>query len=87
MPKRPYASLQDWLERTGTPQITLARLAKISPAYLSRILSRSRRCSVEKALKLSSVTGVPVEKLVEWGKSRRPAIPEQAFKSGVGKCA
>lgn len=85
--KRPYASLQDWLERTGTPQVTLARLAKISPAYLSRILSRSRRCSVEKALKLSSVTGVPVEKLVEWGKSRPPAIPEQSFKTGRAKCA
>jgi transcriptional regulator with XRE-family HTH domain len=87
MAKRPYDSLQDWLERTGTPQLTLAKLANISPAYLSRILSRSRRCSITFALRLSEVTGVPVEKLVEWSKYRPQAITDRPFKSSRRKCA
>jgi transcriptional regulator with XRE-family HTH domain len=64
--KRPYTSLQDWLERTGTSQVELSKLSGIKPPHLSKILSRSRRCSLEKALRLFYVTGVPVEKLVEW---------------------
>lgn len=85
--KRPYASLQDWLERTGTPQVTLSKLTGIKPPHLSKILSRSRRCSIEKALILSEVTGVPVEKLVEW-KTRRPRTTfERSLKRQIPKCA
>ena len=65
---RPYASLQDWLERTGTNQAALAKLVGIKSPHMSMLLKGSRRCSIVLALKLSHVTGVPVENLVEWPK-------------------
>ncbi len=68
MKKRPYTSLHDWLDRTGTPQYVLARMCDISEPALSMLLRGSRRCSLVKALRLSEATGVPVEKLVEWPK-------------------
>jgi plasmid maintenance system antidote protein VapI len=79
MKKRDYVSLQDWLERTGTPVQTLARLAEMDRTHLSRVLSHSRRCSISAALRLHRVTGVPVEKLVEWKASEPNAQIEQAF--------
>lgn len=66
--QKEYASLHDWLDRTGTPQYVLARMCEISEPALSMLLRGSRRCSLVKALRLSEVTGVPVEKLVEWPK-------------------
>jgi plasmid maintenance system antidote protein VapI len=66
--ERPYTSLQDYLERTGTTQSRLAAQVGIQKGHMSSILSGSRRCSLVLALKLSAVTGVPVEKLVEWPK-------------------
>jgi plasmid maintenance system antidote protein VapI len=65
---RPFSSLQDWMERTGTTQAKLASLAGIKPPHMSSVLKGSRRCSLAVALKLSAVTGVPVEKLVQWPK-------------------
>ena len=65
-----YSSLQDWMERTGTTQVELARRAGLPQSQLSQLLKGSRRCSVMKALALSHVTGVPVEKLVAWPKPR-----------------
>jgi plasmid maintenance system antidote protein VapI len=81
MKKRVYDSLQDWLERTGTPVGTLAQLAGIDRTHLSRVLSHSRRCSITVALRLHKVTGVPVEKLVEWKKCAPVAQVEPAFNS------
>lgn len=63
--KRPYANIWDWMERTGTNQAQIAAMTKIKRSFLSLILSRSRRCSLENALKLSAVSGVPVEKLFD----------------------
>lgn len=68
MKTQAYKSLQDWMERTGTPQAELARRAKMPKSQLSQLLSGSRRCSIGAALRLTAVTGVPVEKLVEWPK-------------------
>jgi len=65
-PDRPCESLQDWMERTGTNTEALAKLSGIQRPHLSKILSRSRRCSLVKALALSRLTGVPVENLVKW---------------------
>lgn len=70
MKTKAYTSLQDWMERTGTTQAELARRAQIPPSQLSQLLKGSRRCSLLKALALSKVTGVPVEKLVAWPKLR-----------------
>ncbi len=63
-----YSSLQDWMERTGTNQARLAKLAGMLPSQLSDVLKGSRRCSLQKALALHAVTGVPVEKMVAWPK-------------------
>lgn len=70
MRMKPYRSLQDWMERTGTTQAELARRVRMPESQLSQLLKGSRRCSLMRALALSKVTGVPVEKLVEWPKVR-----------------
>lgn len=64
--RRPYASLADWLDRTGTRQYQLAKMAGINESALSMLLRGSRRCSLRVAIRLSDITGVPVQKLVEW---------------------
>ncbi len=71
-PKRTYRSLQEYLDRTGTQQKTLARRARISEPFMSQILRGSRRCSLENALRLWEVTGVPVEKLTRWPRVSKP---------------
>lgn len=70
MPKRKpsYGSLHEWLDRTGTQQQTLARLIGIADSTLSMLLRGSRRCSLPLAMRIADITGVPVEKLVEWPK-------------------
>lgn len=68
MKTKQYKSLQDWMERTGTTQAELARRVRMPESQLSQLLKGSRRCSLMRALALSKVTGVPVEKLVEWPK-------------------
>lgn len=68
MKQKAYTSLQDWMERTGVSQSELARRAKMPQSQLSQLLTGSRRCSIMRALTLAKVTGVPVEKLVEWPK-------------------
>ena len=69
MPKRirrAYPTVQAWMEATGTNQQELARQLGISDSHLSNILSKSRRCSLFLALKISKYTNVPIEALVEW---------------------
>lgn len=70
MRTKSYSSLQDWMERTGTTQAELARRVRMPESQLSQLLKGSRRCSLMRALALSKITGVPVEKLVEWPKVR-----------------
>ena len=84
---RKYESLQEWMEGTGTNIEALAKLAGLQRPHLSKILSRSRRCSLLKALALSQVTGVPVENLVRWkGVPKRKPF-EHSVKNEVEKCA
>ena len=64
--RKSYRSLHDWLDRTGTPQYVLARMAGMSEPALSMLLRGSRRCSLVRALRLAEVTGVSVENLVRW---------------------
>ena len=80
--KTTFNSLHEWLDRTGTPQYVLARRAGMTESALSMLLRGSRRCSLRKALALSSVTGVPVEKLVRW-----PQFDETRQKRSYGKSA
>jgi antitoxin component HigA of HigAB toxin-antitoxin module len=69
MPKkfrRAYPTVQAWMEATGTNQAQLAKLIGISEPHLSNVLSKSRRCSLYVALKITKLTNVPIESLVEW---------------------
>jgi transcriptional regulator with XRE-family HTH domain len=83
--QRIYGSLQEWMEGTGTTADTLSRRTGIGRSHLSRILSRSRRCSFEKAFRLSEATGVPVENILRWFMGDSEAISERVFKSQAAK--
>ncbi len=65
--RKPYTSLQDWMERTGKSQADLAQLTGINRTFLSKILTGGRMCSMQNALKLHSVTGVPIERMWKYG--------------------
>jgi transcriptional regulator with XRE-family HTH domain len=64
--RKTYETLQEWMEATGSTRRRLSELSGIDETHLSKLLTRSRRCSYEKAARLSEVTGVPVENLVRW---------------------
>lgn len=70
--KRVYASLAEYLDRTGTNQRRLIERIReqtgrvISPAMLCSVLRGSRRCSRFNALVIHVVTGVPMETLTKW---------------------
>lgn len=64
--RRAYPTVQAWMEATGTNQSELAKQLGISEPHLSNILSKSRRCSLYVALKITKVTNVPIESIVEW---------------------
>jgi len=64
--KRAPKSLHEWLDRTGRTQKWLAQQIGVTDAHISMLLRGSRRCSVEKAIRLSKLTGVAVENLVAW---------------------
>lgn len=80
----PYDSLDDWLWKTRTTQRELARMAKWDQPALSEFLALKRGCSVPRALALSKVTGVPVEKLVPWRKLRTTRKPKQSKTRAAG---
>ncbi len=65
--RRPYTSLQDWMERTGKNQDELAQLTGIGRSFISKILTGGRMCSMQNALKLHRVTGVPIERMWKYG--------------------
>ena len=64
--RRPYPTLQAWMDATGTNQVQLAKLAGTSQSHLCNILRKSRRASAILALRLSRVTNVPIENIIEW---------------------
>jgi plasmid maintenance system antidote protein VapI len=75
------------MERTGTSADALAKLSGIRRPHLSKILTRSRRCSVVKAMRLWKVTGVPIERLVEWGKIKPRRNSRAVARNDGEKCA
>lgn len=64
--RRAYPTVQAWMTATGTNQRMLAARLGIKQSHLSNVLSKSRRCSLYLALKLSDITNVPIENIVEW---------------------
>lgn len=65
-------SLQEWMERTRSNGQRLRAVVKaetgrdISATMLSFILRGSRRCSMQNALALHAVTGIPIKTLTQW---------------------
>lgn len=70
MAKTSYRSLSEYLERTGSTQAALADLAGVSQSQLSDYVRGLRAPKLEAALRLSEVTGVPVEAMT----ARRPVV-------------
>jgi len=64
--QRVYPTVRAWMEATGTNQRRLAKRLEVSEPHLSNVLSKSRRCSLGLALKITQLTKVPIESLVEW---------------------
>jgi transcriptional regulator with XRE-family HTH domain len=53
-----------WMHETDTTQADLASFAQVSQAQISRYLAGKVDLPMERALKLSLVTNIPVEKLL-----------------------
>jgi transcriptional regulator with XRE-family HTH domain len=68
---RPLTELKDWLEATGTTQQALARVLDVSEAMVSLYINGKRGLSVEPTVKLALLTGLPVEKLLMPGETKR----------------
>jgi plasmid maintenance system antidote protein VapI len=85
--KRQYATLQAWMEATGTNASQLAKMVHITPSHMSKILTRSRRCSIDKAWRLHMITGVPVQNLVKWLSGETRATLERSVKKEAGNAA
>lgn len=60
-PRRPFPTLREFFDATGTLQADIAFDLGISQAHLSNIVSGKRRPSVGIAVELSRLTNVPVE--------------------------
>lgn len=65
-PKRPFATLRDFFDQTGTRQSDIAADLDISEAHMSNIVSGKRRPNVVLALKLSELTNVPIDAIVRY---------------------
>jgi transcriptional regulator with XRE-family HTH domain len=63
VPQR-YKTLADYLEQTGKTQRYLATKLGITPAYVSFLVSGDRQPSLDLALRIEALTGVPLESLV-----------------------
>lgn len=65
-------SIQEWQERNGVNNLRLLEMIRvrtrrvISPALLSSIKSKSRRCSQINAIAISAVTGIDPKVLRRW---------------------
>lgn len=61
LPRRPYATIQAFLDGTGTKQYELAAKVGIQKAHMSNVLRKKRNCSLALAKRLSKITNVPIE--------------------------
>ena len=62
--RRAYPTVHAWMEATGHSQYELAQQLGICDSHLSNILSKTRKPSLDVALKLSRMTNVPIESIV-----------------------
>jgi transcriptional regulator with XRE-family HTH domain len=63
-PSDALPELVEWMKDTGTTQADLAAFAQVSQASISRYMAGIYDLPVERAFRLSLITGIPVEKLL-----------------------
>lgn len=63
--KRAFPSVQAWMEATGTNQSELAQRLGVSQPHLCNVLSKTRKASLTLAFRISRLTNVPVEAIVD----------------------
>ena len=75
-----FPTLKAWMDGTGTPAFELARRCKISQGHLSNIRNRKRTCSLPVAIRIHTVTRVPMQSLLRPARRIRPGrgIPSPA---------
>jgi transcriptional regulator with XRE-family HTH domain len=56
--------LRRWMFDTGVTQADIASFAQVSQAQMSKYLTGKASLPIERAMKLSLITGIPVEKLL-----------------------
>lgn len=59
--KRAYATVQKWMDGTGTSQFELAKVLGISQSHLCNILRGHRSPSYRLAKRISDLTNVPLD--------------------------
>lgn len=64
---RTYPNLASYLEGTGLTQVELARKLGVSQPIISKLVRGLCQPSLHEALRISRLTGVPVESLVTRG--------------------
>lgn len=82
--ERAYESLNDWMEAKGVNGRQLLQMLRerygrqLSEGHLSNILKGSRRCSLQLALDLNEITGVPVRAIARWPRVRDSRTTQSA---------
>lgn len=62
--RRTYPNLTSYLKDTGKTQVQLAEDLGKSQAFISKLLRGLTQPSLDEALRIASIVGVPVESLV-----------------------
>jgi transcriptional regulator with XRE-family HTH domain len=64
MRRRTYPNLTAYLDDTGLTQVELAIKLQRSQAYVSKLVNGLQQPSLNEALRIARICGVPVESLV-----------------------
>ena len=61
---RKYRTLADYFEQTGATQESLATKLGVDRSYVSYLVAGKRQPALDLAVRISRLTGVPVESLI-----------------------
>lgn len=64
--------LKDWIGRRGYKQTEAAHVLSLQPTFLSMLVNEHRMPSLNNAIKIERVTGIPVE---AWESSNDDELP------------
>jgi transcriptional regulator with XRE-family HTH domain len=64
MRRRTYPNITSYLLATGETQVELAAKLQRSQAYVSKLVNGLQQPSLNEALRIANICGVPVESLV-----------------------